>query len=221
MPTPVNPIITINSTRYVIPEEVRLRRINALERFNADDEDSTNKLNKRLIELSLVVDEYCNTRFIPTHDNFFVDFSEKFRSRRTPLLDVEDINIGESTLIENQHYFVYEEQNRIELNYELPDDIYFKRAVSVSYQFGFPEIPQTVKDVIIDLLVLEEGFNSGAGQSSLQSENWDSEYSYQSHSGKDNTLAELRKNILSRLAPFVQPKYVPPKRDGNVRVMVI
>lgn len=213
--------LEVKSSQYVTSEEVIRRQNTSLERFNTDDEVIISELNKRLMELSLVVDEYCNTKFIPTDDNFFVDFSEKFKVRRTPLLNVNDINIGNYKLIENINFFSYLEQNRIELKYELPQGIYFKKAVRVFYKFGFLEIPQTVKDVIVELLALEEGFNSSAGHPAIQSENWDNEYSYQSHSGKDNTLAELRKNILARLNPYIQPKYIEPKRDGNIRVMVI
>lgn len=212
---------TNRAVQYVTVEEIKRRNIQSLNNLNLDKQEVTGKLNKRLIELSQVVDEYCNTRFVPTSDNFFVDLIEKVRVRRTPLLEVSGLSVKGITLVENEEFFVYRDQNRIEINYEPPPTVFFKKAVHIDYVFGFLEIPQTVRDVIIEILALETVHNSSNGHSTLRSESWDGEYNYQRHSGKDNTLAELRKDILKRLDPFVQPRYVEPRRDGNVRARVL
>jgi hypothetical protein len=173
----------------------------------------------KIEQVSGEIDEYCNTRFLPTEDTFTLDFTERFHTRRGPLIEVTVLFVNGMEMLQNREYFEYPETSRIEFCRNLNVDCY-RKAIEVRYIFGHETVPATVKAVIVELVKLDVEASS-IQIDGLHSENWDGEYQYSKVTSKDLTPAEIRNAILSRLDKFKVPIFVEPIDRGVVRARLI
>ncbi len=197
---------------YVTVDEIKQKEIKSLENL------SDNKLECYIELMSGEVDEYCNTKFKLTKDIYTLDYKRKFFTRKQPLISVNNIELEEYPLFENEDFFVYTEKSRIELAEFKVERV--KKAIKIEYLYGYKEVPATVKQVIIDLIKLQEE-SKNAILNGIQSENFDGEYSYSLHSSKDFTPSELRKAILERLDIFKVKPYIETNNNRIVKAMLL
>lgn len=182
--------------------------------MNISDEQLEYQINLTSKE----IDEYCNTKFLPTEDIYNFDLCEKFYTRHRPLLNVTSLCLHGVELEENEVFFVYIDNSKININpLECQNR---KKALEINYIYGYKEVPATVKQVLIDLLKLDIETNDSRSIG-LQSENWDSEYSYSMYGSKDFTPAEFRKNILKRLDIFKIEPYIELKNTRIVKARLL
>ncbi len=182
---------------------------------NGFGELTDNKLLMLIKRYSGIIDDYCNTKFVPTTHNFVCDYHKTIKVMKTPLLHVETLTYLEHPLAENKDFFVYSEQNLIEMGLKI--NASRKRAIKVDYTYGFDEAPETVKFVLGQLIVLYYSNNEELN-TTLQSENFDGEYSYQKG---NKSFEDMFKEILSLLDKYVQKPYKPIVENNLVRVSVI
>lgn len=201
---PANEVVSEDS--YISIEEVKNSNITIFE----DLED--NYIQKRLNDLSRVIDEYCNTKFTPTIDNWRTDVRTRNKVPKRPLLSVENVEVKGMELIEDNDFYIYERINLIEIDdtskYEKK-----KKALTINYTYGHEEVPAIVKEVLLELLkdnVASLSHTTGR----VKSEQWD-DYSY--------TLSEsneVMKNILSMLDKFIE--HDEEERQSNkIRAMLL
>ena len=177
------------------------------------------ELERRISLVSGEIDEYCNTRFLPTKDIFTLDYTERFHTRRGPLIVVDVLFVNGMEMLQNREYFEYPESSRIEFCRNLQVGNY-RKAIEVRYLFGHDTVPATVKSVIVDLIKLD--VEAATTQlDGIHSENWDGEYQYSKVTSKDLTPGELRNSILSRLDKFKVPVFVEPIDTSTVRARLI
>ena len=176
-------------------------------------------LERMIEQVSGEIDEYCNTRFLPTEDTFTLDFTERFHTRRGPLIMVKVLYVNGMEMLQNREYFEYPESSRIEFCRNLKVDCY-RRAIEVRYIFGHETVPATVKAVIVELVKLDIEAST-TPMDGIHSENWDGEYQYTKATSKDLTPVEIRNSILARLDKFKVPVFVEPIDTGVVRARLI
>ena len=176
-------------------------------------------LELKIAQVSAEIDEYCNTRFLPTEDTFMLDYTERFHTRRGPLIMVKVLFVNGMEMLQNREFFEYPESSRIEFCRNLKVDNY-RKAIEVRYLFGHGTVPATVKSVIVELMKLDAE-SANIPMDGLHSENWDSEYQYTKATSKDLTPAELRNAILARLDKFKIEPFVEPIDMSAVRARLI
>lgn len=167
---------------YLTVEEVNESRITALE--GLPDEF----IAKRIEDLSRLIDEYCNTRFLPTTVEWKTDLKRRIKTFRKPLLTVDELKILEDQLEEDEDYYVYPEKNLIEFE-DISQYQRRKKALYIKYTFGYEETPVAVKEVLLELF-RDSVVHSGT-TSKVKSEQWE-DYSY--------TLADSTETALSALS---------------------
>lgn len=167
---------------YLTVEEVNESRITALE--GLPDEF----IAKRIEDLSRLIDEYCNTRFLPTTVEWKTDLKRRIKTFRKPLLTVDELKILEDQLEEDEDYYVYPEKNLIEFE-DISQYQRKKKALYIKYTFGYEETPAAVKEVLLELF-RDSVVHSGT-TSKVKSEQWE-DYSY--------TLADSTETALSALS---------------------
>lgn len=167
---------------YLTVEEVNESRITALE--GLPDEF----IAKRIEDLSRLIDEYCNTRFLPTTVEWKTDLKRRIKTFRKPLLAVDELKILEDQLEEDEDYYVYPEKNLIEFE-DISQYQRRKKALYIKYTFGYEETPVAVKEVLLELF-RDSVVHSGT-TSKVKSEQWE-DYSY--------TLADSTETALSALS---------------------
>jgi hypothetical protein len=195
---------------YVSYDEVKNRNIKTLESLSQEH------IEGRLSAISKMVDEYCNTKFEPTVDTFKSDLREKIIVRKRPLLDTVSILVNDEEINKDEDFFVDVDLNIIEIdeiiNYERK-----RKNVQIEYEYGYKEAPETVKDVIVELLVLEESEKNAAGN--MKSQSWE-DYSY---TMEDSDKRKTKKDILDRLAMYKIDKEVLTISTNNnkIRAMLL
>lgn len=191
---------------YISIDEVKSSNIDI---FKGLDDDY---IQKRLNNLSRVIDEYCNTKFTPTIDNWRTDLRTRNKVPKKPLLSVEDVKVKDIELVEDTDFYVYERINLVEID---DTSIYEKRkkALNIEYTYGYEIVPAIVKEVLLELLkdnVASLSHTTGR----VKSEQWE-DYSY--------TLSdsnEVMKNILSLLDQFIE--HDEEERHSNkIRAMLL
>lgn len=197
---------------YITLKEIRNLNIDSI------NSSSNEEINYYLELISKEIDEYCNTRFEPTEDIINIDYKKYIYTVKKPLLYVSSAYLKDIELVENEDFFVYSENSKIEFNDLNVENI--KKALILTYFYGYTEVPGTVKTVIIDLLKLDLE-SKNIKYSGMQSENWDGEYSYTMNSSKDLISYELRKDILKRLDMFIVEPYKETYKERLVRARVI
>ncbi len=200
---------------YLTLDEIKNFGVETINKLS--DEEITN-----LIKIySGVVDDYCNTRFVETEQDFLSDVVSKIKAPKTPLLSIIKMTYKDKTLTEdviledNEDYFAYQSRNIIEIN---DTSLYKKKkkSIHINFTYGFLEIPQTVKLVVLELIKLKT--NSSNKDDLLFSESFDGEYMYQKNNSK--TTTDYEKDILSKLDIFKQEVYEPIVEKGvNIRVI--
>lgn len=174
---------------YLTIEDVKNSRIVSFE--GLPDEF----IKKRLENLSMVIDEYCNTKFTPTEATWSTDLKRKIVTLKKPLLHVNELEVLSSPLEENEDYYVYPEKNLIEFE-DISKYERRKKALSIKYTYGYEEVPAIVKEVLLDLF--KENVSGTSTTSKIKSEQWE-DYSY---TLADNT--EITQDILARLDRFAE-----------------
>lgn len=197
---------------YITLEELKALNISSFTTL------SDEQLEYQINLISKEINEYCNTKFTPTQDIYNFDLCEKFYTRNKPLLKVTALCLHKIELQENETFFVYIDNAKININPMECENR--KKALEISYIYGYEETPATVKQVLIDLLKLDIETNNSRSIG-LQSENWDSEYSYSMYGSKDFTPAEFRKNILKRLDIFKVEPCIELKNTRIVRARLL
>jgi len=199
---------------YVTIEDVRARNIEALN--NMSDEE----LAMQIESISAEIEEYCNTKFRPTADTYKLDLCESFYLRHKPILEITSLKLNKIPLIEDEEFFVYPDVAKVVVTVYKDDVKTFRKALEVEYKYGYEKAPATVKQVIIDLIKLDET-SKDYKSVGIQSENWAGDYSYTVNTSKDFTPTNLRKDILSRLGDFVEERYTEPKTNRIVKVRIL
>ena len=153
---------------YLTVEEVKESRITVLE--GLPDEF----IAKRIEDLSSLIDEYCNTRFIPTTAEWKMDLKRRVKMFRKPLLSVEELKVQEDLLLEDEDYYVYPEKNLIEFE-DISEFKRRKKALYIKYIYGYKEVPAIVKEVLLELF--RDSVVGATTTSKVKSEQWE-DYSY-------------------------------------------
>ncbi len=169
-------------------------------------------IQKRLNNLSRVIDEYCNTKFTPTIDSWRTDLKSRNTTPNKPLLSVENVEVRGDILVEDADYYVYEKKNLIEID---DTSIYEKKkkALTIDYTYGHKEVPAIVKEVLLELLkdsVSSLSHTTGR----VKSEQWE-DYSY--------TLSdsnEVMRSILSMLDKFIEEEEVE-RQSNKIKAMLL
>ncbi|WP_129596026.1 hypothetical protein [Anaerophilus nitritogenes] len=190
---------------YVSYDEVKKRNIKILESLPKEH------IEDRLSSISKMVDEYCNTKFKPTIDTYKTDLREKIIVRKRPLLQVDSLRINDEIIIEDQDFYVEKDSNLIEID----EPINYKRRrknVKIEYQYGYDEVPETVKDVIIELLILEESEKDMTGN--MKSQSWE-DYSY---TREDSDKLKTKEDILSRLLIYQEDREISIMYKENNKI---
>ena len=189
---------------------------------------SESEIELDIITISKIAEEYCNTRFVPTPDTYKLDFVRKFYTKKAPLLSVSSMTVHKSILEEDLEFYVYNENRLIEIDEELEPPDKMKKAISVQYSYGYETVPIVVKEVILDLINLNDEIAKGElSNVTYQSESWDNEYTRARATGEENSTAGIRKSILSRLDPYkvLDISYLSAldfeNGKGNVRAMLL
>lgn len=174
---------------YLTVEDIRNSKVAAFEEL--PDEF----IEKRLKELSKVIDEYCNTRFEPTEVEWNTDLKRRIRTIKKPLLYVKELKILDTNLEENEDFYVYPEKSLIEFE-NISEYKKRKKALYINYIYGYEEVPAIVKEVLLELF--KDSLVNANTTNRVKSEQWE-DYSY--------TLAdstETTQNILARLDRFIE-----------------
>ena len=205
---------------YVTVEEYKRRYLNT----GLSDED----IDLGIDSVSTMVEEYCNTKFVPTADKYSLDFESKFYTRKAPLISVSNLTIHKIILDENKEFYAYPENRIVELDEDLKPPNKTKKVLSIQYTYGHEIVPTAVKEVILDLINLNDLIAKGEiSSTAYQSESWDGEYTYTKASGEESTATAIRKQILSRLEPYKildimqLPSLDFENEKGNVRAMFL
>lgn len=191
------------------------------------DNITDDTLKTEIEDAGKVVDEYCNTRFIPTAYYSYIDFSHAFYTQRAPLLSVVSLSVNKKEMTENEEYFVYAEERKIEIAASVSQPAQPKKAIFLHYLYGYEEVPQTVKEVIMDLIHMGGMIAAGEiSESNIKSESWDGEYSYETaDASKSKSVTDMQGGILSRLDRYrVAAAEELPKIDmdaGSVRAWLV
>jgi hypothetical protein len=169
-------------------------------------------IEKRLIDLSKVIDEYCNTTFKPTQIEWKTDLRLKVRALKKPLISIEEVKVLGEALVEDEDYYVYPEKNLIEFD-DMSNYRRRKKALNLKYTYGYVEVPSIVKEVLLELL--KDSLESANMSGKVKSEQWE-DYQY--------TLAdstETTKNILSRLDRFIEYEDEIVEGRNKIRAMLL
>ena len=174
---------------YLTVEDIRNSRVAAFEEL--PDEF----IEKRLENLSKVIEEYCNTRFVPTETEWNTDLKRKIRTIKKPLLYVNELKVLGTNLEENEDFYVYPEKSLIEFE-NISEYKKRKKVLYINYTYGYEEVPAIVKEVLLELF--KDSLVNANTTNRVKSEQWE-DYSY--------TLAdstETTQNILARLDRFIE-----------------
>lgn len=200
---PEDEVIQIES--YISIDDVKSSNIAIFEGL----EDSY--IQKRLNNLSRVIDEYCNTKFTPTEDNWRTDLRARNKVPRKPLISVESVEVRGSLLSEDTDYYVYEEKNLIEIE-NISEYKNRKKALTLNYTYGYREVPAIVKEVLLELF--KDGIsNLTHTVGRVKSEQWE-DYSYT----LDNS--DTIEPILLRLSRFIEEDEVE-RQSNKIRAMLL
>lgn len=191
---------------YLTVEDIKESKVAAL--IELSDEF----IEKRLEILSGVIDEYCNTKFIPTKIEWRTDLKSKVRTLKKPLINVINLKIQDDLLEEDLDYYVYPERNLIEFE----DTLEYKRrkkALYIKYVYGHEEVPAIVKEVLLELL--KDSMEGSNVSGRVKSEQWE-DYQY--------TLADSSKSILgilSMLDRFIEDEEEIIESSNKIRAMLL
>ncbi len=169
-------------------------------------------IEKRLIDLSKVIDEYCNTTFKPTQAEWKTDLRLKVRTLKKPLISVEEVKVLDEALVEDEDYYVYPEKNLIEFE-DISRYKKRKKALNFKYTYGYVEVPAIVKEVLLELF--KDSLESANTVGKIKSEQWE-DYSY---TLSDST--ETTQNILSRLDRFIEDEEEIVEGKNKIRAMLL
>lgn len=202
MPIPIESYITV--------DDVKESKATVFE--SLVDGASDDFIQKRLNDLSRVIDEYCNTKFTPTQSSYKADLKSRNITPNKPLLSVQSVDVKGTLLAEDIDYYVYENSSLIEIeNTALYDKK--KKALTVEYTYGYDETPAIVKEVLLDLL-RDTVSNLTQATGRVKSEQWD-DYSYTLSDSSDVT-----NEILSRLDRFIEDEELE-KSNNKIRAMLL
>jgi hypothetical protein len=154
--------------------------------------------------ISDTICEYCNTTF-----ELVERIDERYDSRveitllNRPIHEVTTISDDGALLMEDADFFVYEDK----IVLESPSKK--KKGVLITYISGFDDIPQTVKDVALELAKYRS-FRSSEGNLLYYKSQKTEERAYEI--GDNDEI-----DILSRLSRWVQPM-VSKKGRGLIRI---
>lgn len=191
---------------YLTVEDIKKSRVASLTELPDDF------IEKRLEVLSKVIDEYCNTRFVPTVTEWRTDLKRKIKTLKRPLLHVDKVTVQDNLLHEDIDYYVYPERNLIEFE----DILEYKRrkkTLFIKYTYGHKEVPAIVKEVLLELLKdsLENSNISGR----VKSEQWE-DYQY---TLSDST--ETTEKILSMLNRYIESEDEVVESSNKIRAMLL
>lgn len=191
---------------YLTVEDIKESKVAAL--IELPDEF----IRKRLENLSGVIDEYCNTKFIPTKIEWRTDLKSKVRTLKKPLINVINLKIQDNLLEEDLDYYVYPERNLIEFE----DTLEYKRrkkTLYIKYVYGHEEVPAIVKEVLLELF--KDSIEGSNVSGRVKSEQWE-DYQY--------TLADSSKSILgilSLLDRFIEDEEEIVESSNKIRAMLL
>lgn len=166
-----------------------------------------NIVQRIIEEIEGVVDEYCNTSFVPVD---FVQISlhkSRIHLIKRPVLDVLSVS-NSGVLTEMIDYTIDTLNGVITLLNGFKSGVY-----EITYQYGYKAVPATVKNVIKDLIRLE--LLKDDANSLMLSETFDGEYSYT----RKDSISKEYKDILSRLDMF-RVDEVDTLTDDRIKVAV-
>ncbi len=134
--------------------------------------NAPNPLIESLIRLYTdKIEEYCNTKFVPAKHVFKTDYAKQVAFKHTPILEVESVTYKNTLLYENNDYYVYD--NFVEFDIETTVT---KKAVEITYIFGYEETPASVIHALLELIRLHIDYNNYS--SVVTGENIGTDYSY-------------------------------------------
>lgn len=167
---------------------------------------------KRLEILSGVIDEYCNTKFVPIEIEWRTDLKSKVKTLKRPLITVNELMIQDNLLEEDLDYYVYPERNLIEFE----DILEYKRrkkTLYIKYVYGHEEVPAIVKEVLLELF--KDSIEGSNVSGRVKSEQWE-DYQY--------TLTDSSKSIkgiLSMLDRFIEDEEEIIESPNKIRAMLL
>lgn len=191
---------------YLTVEDVKKSQVAAL--IELPDEF----IEKRLEVLSGVIDEYCNTKFVPTKIEWRTDLKRKVKTLKRPLINVMNLKIQDDLLEEDLDYYVYPERNLVEFE----DILEYKRrkkTLYIKYVYGHEEVPAIVKEVLLELFKASMEGSNVSGR--VKSEQWE-DYSYTL-----SDSAETIQSILSMLDRYVEDEEEIIESSNKIRAMLL
>jgi hypothetical protein len=191
---------------YLTVEDVKKSQVAALVELPDDF------IIKRLEILSGVIDEYCNTRFVPTEIEWRTDLKRKVRTLKRPLISVNELMIQDNLLEEDLDYYVYPERNLIEFE----DILEYKRrkkTLYIKYVYGHEEVPAIVKEVLLELF--KDSIEGSNVSGRVKSEQWE-DYQYTLADGSQSI-----KGILSMLDRFIEDEEEIIENSNKIRAMLL
>ena len=191
---------------YLTVEDIKESKVAALIELPDDF------IEKRLINLSKVIDEYCNTRFVPTKIEWRTDLKRKVKTLKRPLINVINLKVQDDPLEEDLDYYVYPERNLIEFE----DILEYKRrkkALYIKYAYGYTEVPAIVKEVLLELF--KDSIEGSNISGRVQSEQWE-DYQYTLSNSSQSI-----KGILSMLDRFIEDEEDIVESSNKIRAMLI
>lgn len=185
---------------HLIPDNTIIKYLPEL---NSEERDEVNEGITQLIQ------EYCNTTFEEVSRDEKYDSKTELVPRFRPIISVTSLIDDGALLVEDRDFFVYEDKIYLE------SASCKRKAVRIQYSSGFVEVPQTVKEVAVELFRFKV-FTATEGSLLFYKSQKIEERSYE----RDPYLDE--ETILDKLRAWVQPVATELKRgDGNFRVGVI
>lgn len=191
---------------YLTVEDIKKSRVASLTEL--PDEF----IEKRLEVLSKVIDEYCNTRFVPTVTEWRTDLKRKVKTLKRPLLHVDELTVQDNLLEEDIDYYVYPERNSIEFE----DILEYKRrkkTLFIKYTYGHDEVPAIVKEVLLELF--KDSMEGLTISGRVKSEQWE-DYQY---TLSDST--ETTERILSMLNRYIENEDEIVESSNKIRAMLL
>lgn len=191
---------------YLTVEDIENSRVAAFEGLHDDF------IENRLKALSGVIDEYCNTKFVPTKTEWNTDLKRKVKTLKKPLLFVDKLKVLGNELEEDFDYYVYPERNLIEFE-DISDYKRRKKALYLIYTYGYEEVPAIVKEVLLELF--KDSLSNANITNKVKSEQWE-DYSY---TLSDST--ETIQSILSILDKYIEDEEEITEGRNKVRAMLL
>ena len=191
---------------YLTVEDIKNSRVASLTELPDDF------IEKRLDVLSRLIDEYCNTRFVPTETEWRTDLKRKVKTLKRPLINVNKLMIQDNLLEEDIDYYVYPERNLVEFE----DILEYKRrkkTLYIKYTYGHEEIPAIVKEVLLELFKDTMEGSNVSGR--VKSEQWE-DYQYTLSDATGTTG-----RILSMLNRYIESEDEVVESSNKIRAIFL